>query len=168
MDLVSKLIETMSRHGSVEFDVSIDGKRLVVGVDPAVHAQRYAALPEVMAGKVAQAKVVFPEAVLAAIVRSPLGLTLEELATGLDVRPRNKLKPALATLLKAKRLVKVGRRFRDATAVVRRGPKPRPPGTKPKAPGRQVSPAKLSALAKAREALAAARARRDRAAKRGR
>lgn len=182
-EILSRIIETLAKHGSVSFVATIGGREITVGVSADPHEAdqikkapgslgEWAAAPTAMAGKIAAGVVVSAESTAKAVLRvmepikaSPIGLTLEELAKKLDVRPRNRLKVILAALLKSGRLVKVGRRFRDADAKVTRGPKPRPPGHKLKMPGLPLSAAKLSALAKARAALDAARAR-ARAAKR--
>jgi hypothetical protein len=61
------------------------------------------------------------DAVYAAIHESRLGLTLEEMAGMFGFRPRNALKPMLQELTGARRIKKVGRRFRSTAATVKRG-----------------------------------------------
>lgn len=177
-DILSRIVETLTRHGSVSFVARIGGREITVGVsaDPREAAGASAApaawsgwkeAPVEMAEKVAAGVVVSDatttaeaiKRVMAPIRASPIGLSLEELATALDVRPRTRLKTILAALIKSGRLRKVGRLFRAADAVVRRGPKPRSADADgPRVP----SAAKLAALAKARAALAKVRAERRR------
>lgn len=181
-EILSRIVEVLTNHGSVSFVATIGGRQITVGVsgDPreAVSVKSspeawggWAEAPGEMAAKVADGIVITSVStektvarVMEPIKAHPIGLTLEELAKALDVRPRNRLKALLAALVKSGRLRKVGRRFRDADAVVRRGPRPRE--AQPVA-RRAISDAKMSALAKARAALAEARARQAKA-KRGR
>lgn len=165
---LNDIFQLLSQYGDVTVNASVGGRtvqiRLVDGEGaPAVSAA--ARRTERPAGRSAKAEGNAPdtERVFDAISGVPIGLTLEDLATKLDVRPRNLLKPVIQSLVRDGRVIKVGRRHRSAAAVVRRGPPPKEDRAVKAAPagkpGRKkaVSQAKLDALSKARAARAAKR-----------
>lgn len=155
---LNDIFQLLSQYGDVTVNATVGGRTVQIRMVDGEGAPAPAARVATKAG----ANTPDPERVFEAISAVPIGLTLEDLATKLSVRPRNLLKPVIQALVRAGRVKKVGRRHRSSTAVVRRGPPPKEGRVaKPAAkPGRKkaVSPAKLAALAKAREARAAKRA----------
>lgn len=169
-NVMRKLLGVLNDEGAVVLTANVGGSKVSLSIDSNRAAQR----PPAKAGKrqATAASAVDTENVLELLSKSEKGLSLEELATALSIRPRNLLKPVLARLKKGKQVIKAGRLFRPAGMVVRRGPKAKGEVVKSadymfkdvKKSG--PSPSKLAALQKARDALAASRAKAKRAAAR--
>ena len=166
---LDEILAVLRQYGEVTISANVGGKAVHIRLEDAdgevATTGRRGGKSVVTAGKSAGNA---PDAdlVFETISAMPIGLTLEDLANKLDVRPRNLLKPVLQGLMKAGRVIKIGRRHRSASAVVRRGPPPKAtragasPGRPPGRPAKKkaVSQAKLDALSKARAARAAKRA----------
>ena len=128
-NVVREVIGVLVRTGVTAFDATAGGRQTHVLLGNADRKQilsGYAQWTGPVSGTITaqSAPKNQPDVLMMLIEANAVGLTLKEMAAKLKVRPRNALKPALETLIKSRRVVKVGRLFRSASAVVRRG---RPP-----------------------------------------
>jgi hypothetical protein len=144
--VLDDILDVLARHGEVTISAQVSGRVFEVRVqDGASGVQSTPARGARGAG--AGPSGPSAEAVFAALAAIPVGLTLEDLAKQLGVRPRNKLKPVLAELTRAGKIKKVGRKHRSTSAVVRRGRKPGAGAARKRGrPGRKAGrPAKAAA-----------------------
>ena len=128
-NVVGEIIGVLVRCGVTAFDASAGGRQthiLLGDVDRKHILSGYAQWTGTVTGTITaqSAPKNQPEVLMMLLEAHAIGLTLKEMAAKLKVRPRNAIKPALAALITSRRVVKVGRLFRSASAVVRRG---RPP-----------------------------------------